>query len=570
MQAKRKATGKRYALKIQPIETMVKTCLTSTREKDVTLLYMERTVLAICRGFPFIVNLEYAFLDDRYSVLALECVTGGTLANVITSSPKRQLPLEVCKIYTMEIALALQFMHSKGIIYRDLKPSNVLMDSVSGHLKLSDFGLAGSLVRATHKGEDDNMEGLDDADDIEDAYSPSGSERIGGIDAPKPHEPNSDETESTGCDSNESPELGEEDIDMIEIAANQFEEDLSSESSRLDEPEQSNQQGRPTVLEGEGRKVRWVRRRTLCGTAGYRPPEQVLQRYVRYDRRRGYDERADWFALGSTCYTMVAGKRPFASKAEVLKQSRENKLEKITQEDLKSGLLPQIADVPEHAAAMALDDAEFRSMMMKIRYSPRFENDEPLSDFIEKLLARNPHDRLTFKGIIDHKWMTNIPVEANELQKVVLPNSVMEIVRNAGEEFKTAASNADRASLAFQKKAQKNLSKIKNKGIPLIEPPLPTMTDYIDDLVEAETEGLPRNQARQIEARWYAEPPPENVELFAHWNFVSNDAIKFEKEAVVKAQARAAAKQAMEAQEAKKNAKHLHRKTTGVLSVKNQ
>ena len=46
----------------------------------------------------------------------------------------------------MEIALGINFMHSRGIIYRDLKPSNILVDR-SGHIRLTDFGLSGSLVK---------------------------------------------------------------------------------------------------------------------------------------------------------------------------------------------------------------------------------------------------------------------------------------------------------------------------------------------------------------------------------------------------------------------------------------
>lgn len=95
IQATRKATNERYALKIQPIETMIRTCLTSTREKDKTLLHMERTVLAACRGFPFIVNLDYAFLEDKYSVLALECVNGELVTAVIRSDFRFFLPLSV-------------------------------------------------------------------------------------------------------------------------------------------------------------------------------------------------------------------------------------------------------------------------------------------------------------------------------------------------------------------------------------------------------------------------------------------------------------------------------------------
>ncbi len=94
--------------------------------EDETLIHMERTVLASCRGHPFIVKLEYAFHTDSYAILGLEYVPGGTLSSLITQSPQRRLPFHLCKLYAIELVLALHFMHCKGIIYRDLKVSYCL------------------------------------------------------------------------------------------------------------------------------------------------------------------------------------------------------------------------------------------------------------------------------------------------------------------------------------------------------------------------------------------------------------------------------------------------------------
>jgi serine/threonine protein kinase len=122
--ARRLSTGKDYALKIQPMEVMARSAKSVGKKvEDETLLHMERTVLASCRGHPFIVELEYAFHTDSYAVLGLEYIPGGTLSFLISNSSRRRLSFEICKLYTIELALALHFMHCKGIIYRDLKVS---------------------------------------------------------------------------------------------------------------------------------------------------------------------------------------------------------------------------------------------------------------------------------------------------------------------------------------------------------------------------------------------------------------------------------------------------------------
>ena len=129
--ARRVSTGKDYALKIQPMEVMSRsTKNVGKKVEDETLIHMERTVLASCRGHPFIVKLEYAFHTDSYAILGLEYVPGGTLSLLVSNSPRRRLPFQLCKLYTIELMLALHFMHCKGIIYRDLKVSTLLPFSI--------------------------------------------------------------------------------------------------------------------------------------------------------------------------------------------------------------------------------------------------------------------------------------------------------------------------------------------------------------------------------------------------------------------------------------------------------
>ena len=67
----------------------------------------------------------------------MEYVRGGDLFNLI--SIERKFDEERVRFYCVQIALAIGYLHEKGILYRDLKPENILIDQ-RGYLKLADFG----------------------------------------------------------------------------------------------------------------------------------------------------------------------------------------------------------------------------------------------------------------------------------------------------------------------------------------------------------------------------------------------------------------------------------------------
>jgi len=98
----------------------------------------ERNILMKIKH-PFIIQLCFAFQTPNKFYLGLEYAAGGELFYHMQKLGTIQI--DNARLYIAEIALALEHMHKLGIIYRDLKPENVLLDS-EGHIKLTDFGLA--------------------------------------------------------------------------------------------------------------------------------------------------------------------------------------------------------------------------------------------------------------------------------------------------------------------------------------------------------------------------------------------------------------------------------------------
>lgn len=88
---------------------------------------------------PFIVKLYEAFQTKMNFFLVMDYCPGGDLAQMLQREGK--FNESKAKLYLAEIILAIEDLHRRGIIFRDLKPSNVVVD-IEGHVKLTDFGLS--------------------------------------------------------------------------------------------------------------------------------------------------------------------------------------------------------------------------------------------------------------------------------------------------------------------------------------------------------------------------------------------------------------------------------------------
>ncbi|CEJ53776.1 Putative AGC/PKA protein kinase [Penicillium brasilianum] len=88
---------------------------------------------------PFLVTLWGTWQDSRNLYMVMDFVEGGELFSLLRKS--QRFPNPVAKFYAAEVTLALEYLHSHQIIYRDLKPENLLLDR-HGHLKITDFGFA--------------------------------------------------------------------------------------------------------------------------------------------------------------------------------------------------------------------------------------------------------------------------------------------------------------------------------------------------------------------------------------------------------------------------------------------
>ncbi|XP_051184402.1 protein kinase PINOID-like [Lolium perenne] len=101
----------------------------------------ERRILRLL-DHPFLPTL-FADFDaaPRFSCVVTEFCPGGDLHSLRHRMPSRRFPPASARFYAAEVLLALEYLHMMGVVYRDLKPENVLIRA-DGHIMLTDFDLS--------------------------------------------------------------------------------------------------------------------------------------------------------------------------------------------------------------------------------------------------------------------------------------------------------------------------------------------------------------------------------------------------------------------------------------------
>ncbi|CAK58738.1 unnamed protein product (macronuclear) [Paramecium tetraurelia] len=128
---KKKSDGRFYAMKLIDKEFII-------QRKKQGIVQNERDIMTVL-DHPFINKLEYAFESKNFIVFVLEFCSGGELFWQLKQV--KRMTEDQARFYFTEICLAIYYLHSISVVYRDIKPENILID-MDGHIRIADFGLS--------------------------------------------------------------------------------------------------------------------------------------------------------------------------------------------------------------------------------------------------------------------------------------------------------------------------------------------------------------------------------------------------------------------------------------------
>ncbi|XP_073433703.1 microtubule-associated serine/threonine-protein kinase 4-like [Dendrobates tinctorius] len=107
-------------------------------EEDVDAAFLERDIMTFA-DCPFVASILCSFPTRSHLCMVMEYVGGGDCASLLRTRGHLSIPL--ARLYFAETVLAVEYLHSYGVVHRNLKPQNLLI-TTAGHIKVTDFGLS--------------------------------------------------------------------------------------------------------------------------------------------------------------------------------------------------------------------------------------------------------------------------------------------------------------------------------------------------------------------------------------------------------------------------------------------
>ena len=200
---------------------------------------------------------------------------------------------------------------------------------------------------------------------------------------------------------------------------------------------------------------------------------------------------------------MLTGMRPFPTKKELLQSDsqRSNLFE-------KDGLPFYKVKLDTDEATKVLNDAEFRCLMFKVRFPDIFSAEPEAKSFIEALLSRNPEDRPRYNEITNHAWMKGARFDEDEVLRRPIPDWVKHHANLHSTSYSSTITRQDGQEISGRTKR--------------------TLNQCIDDLCCDCFEKYGVTKGENFFMKWTANPRQSTVNLFRHWNYLSEDAIRLE------------------------------------------
>ncbi len=127
---------------IYALKRLEKYSILKTGKHLIEMVWLEHTTLGKLSNSNFCLGLSYAFQSATELFLVMPYMQGGDLHYHLNT--RGRMEINTAKFYAAQILLGIEELHNNNILYRDLKPQNILLDD-KGNCKLSDFGLAYTL-----------------------------------------------------------------------------------------------------------------------------------------------------------------------------------------------------------------------------------------------------------------------------------------------------------------------------------------------------------------------------------------------------------------------------------------